>query len=123
MEEYPLVIDEKPTGVRGRARAALRGRRIAITVVLALVEVVAFLIWRPSVVLVTLFAGLVLALAVLLAVRLKAGLGRDLVMIVAGAQALVVGIPLAIGFSIVTGLIVGVLLIVGLIVVAFTVKA
>lgn len=117
--DYPLVIEERPTGARARARAALRGRRVALAVALALVEVAAFLVWRPSVVLATLFGVLVLIGALWLASRTGPGLGRDLLLVVAGAQALVVAVPLIIGFSVLTAMLVALVLIAGVAVLVY----
>ncbi len=86
--------------------------------VLALVEVVGFLIWRPSAVLLATLAVVVLALSVMGATRVRPGLLRDLLWIVAIAQAIVVVIPLVVGLSLVAGLIVAIVLIVGLVLIA-----
>ncbi len=86
--------------------------------VLALVEVVGFLIWRPSAVLLATLAVVVLALSVMGATRVRPGLLRDLLWIVAIAQAIVVVIPLVVGLSLVSGLIVAIVLIVGLVLIA-----
>lgn len=86
--------------------------------VLALVEVLAFLVTRPSTVLFATLAVIVLALCVAGAMRVGPGLLRDLLWIVAIAQALVVFIPLVVGLSLVAGLIVAVGLIVVLVLIA-----
>jgi hypothetical protein len=44
-----------------------------------------------------------------------AGLGRDVLLVVGGAQAIVIGIPLALGFGVLVAVVAGVLLIAGLV--------
>ncbi len=118
----PLVIDEPPRGVRGRTRAWLRGRRFLLAAVLALVEVVAVIVWRPSLLLAAAGAFIVLVLAVALATRIGPGLGRDLLWVVAGAQALVVVVPVVIGTSLFLGIILAAVLILGLVLIAFRMR-
>lgn len=120
MADLPLTVDEQPPrGPLARASAWLRGRRVFLACCLAAVEVLAFIIWRPSALFATLFAALVLALCVMGIVRIAPGLGRDLLWIVGIAQALIVVLPLLIGFSIALGLVVALGLIVVLAVIAF----
>lgn len=114
----PLVIDATPPGRNERALRWLRGRRLMLSGVLALVEVVAFLIWQPSPLLLAMAALVVLVASVLVANRLKKGLARTVLWIVAIAQGLVVVIPLVVGLSLVAGLLIAVVLIVALIGVA-----
>ena len=89
----PLVIEARPDSPGGRARQWLRGRRVMLSGILALAEVVAFLIWRPSAV-------------------------RDLLWIVAIAQGIVVVIPLVVGLSLVAALVVAIGLIAAVVVIA-----
>ena len=70
--------------------------------ILALAEVIAFLIWRPSALLMGTLAVVVLVVCVALATRLAPGLLRDVLWIVAIAQGIVVVIPLVVGLSLVT---------------------
>ena len=86
--------------------------------ILALVEVIAFLIWRPSAVLMATLAVVLLVVCVAGATRLPPGLLRDVLWIVAIAQAIVVVIPLVVGLSLVAALIVAIALIVALVAVA-----
>ena len=86
--------------------------------ILALAEVVAFLIWRPSAILMGALAVALLVVSVALATRLPAGVLRDVLWIVAIAQAIVVVIPLVVGLSLVAALVVAIGLIVALVVVA-----
>lgn len=85
---------------------------------LALAELVAFLVWRPSTFLIVLAAALVLALAVAVALRLRPGAIRDVLWIVALAQAYLVVVPLVIGFSLAIGLVLAVVLLVAFVAVA-----
>ena len=114
----PLTIEARPTSARERMRRWLRGRRLMLSGVLALVEVVAFLIWRPSALLLATLAVVVLVLSIMAATRIRPGLTRDLLWIVAIAQGIVVVIPLVVGLSLVAGLIVAVALIVVLVAIA-----
>jgi hypothetical protein len=114
----PLIIEARPSSTRERLRQWIRGRRVMLSGILALVEVVAFIIWRPSAVLLATLAVVVLALSVMGATRVRPGLLRDVLWIVAIAQAIVVVIPLVVGLSLVAGLIVAIVLIVGLVLIA-----
>jgi hypothetical protein len=113
-----LIIEAGPVSPADRVRRWLRGRRIMLSGILALVEVLAFIIWRPSAVLLAALAIALLIASVLAATRLRAGLLRDVLWIVAIAQGIVVVIPLVVTASLVAALAVGVLLIVALVVVA-----
>lgn len=112
------MIEARAQTPTGRARQWLRGRRLLLSAVLALVEVIAFLIWRPSALLMAVLAVVVLVVALMGATRLRAGLARDLLWIVAIAQGIVVLIPVVVGLSLVAGLIVAILLLVALVAVA-----
>jgi hypothetical protein len=114
----PLVIEARPETAAGRASRWLRGRRVMLSGILALAEVVAFLIWRPSAVLMGALAVAVLVVSVAVATRVPAGVFRDVLWIVAIAQAIVVVIPLVVGLSLVAALAVAIGLIVALVVVA-----
>jgi hypothetical protein len=114
----PLVIEARPDTPAGRARQWLRGRRVMLSGILALAEVVAFLIWRPSAVLMGALAVALLVVSVAVATRVPAGVFRDVLWIVAIAQAIVVVIPLVVGLSLVAALAVAIGLIVALVVVA-----
>jgi hypothetical protein len=114
----PLVIEARPTTFRGRASRWLRGRRLLLAGLVALIEVLAFILWRPSAVLLAALAVALLVVSVWLATRLSVGLLRDVLWIVAIAQGIVVLIPLVVGLSVLAGLLVALVLIVGLILVA-----
>ena len=114
----PLIIEAGPTSALEKARRWLRSRRIMLSGILALVEVLAFIIWRPSALLLATLAIALLIVCLLGATRLRAGLFREILWIGAIAQGIVVVIPLVVGLSLVAALAVGVLLIVGLVVIA-----
>lgn len=114
----PLVIEVRPTTLRGRASRWLRGRRFLLAGLVALVEVVAFIVWRPNAVLLAALAVALLVVSGWLATRVAPGLLRDVLWIVAIAQGIVVLIPLVVGLSVLAGLLVALVLIVGLILVA-----
>lgn len=114
----PLVIDQRRRRPAERARQWLRGRRLMLGGVLALVEVIVFILWRPSPALLGLLAIVLLALAVIGATRVGPGLLRDVLWIIAIAEALIVVIPLATGLALITALLTAMVLIVGLILVA-----
>lgn len=114
----PLLIELEPPSTRERARRWLRGRRLMLSGILALVEVIAFLIWRPSAVLLATLAIVVLVVSVMGATRIGPGLARDLLWIVAIAQAIVVAIPLLVGVSLVAALATAIVIIVALVAIA-----
>ena len=118
MAEPPLIIEAGPVTPAERARRWLRGRRVMLSGILALVEVLAFIIWRPSAALLAALAIALLIVSLFGATRLRPGILRDLLWIIAIAQGIVVVIPLVVTASLVAALVVGVLLIVALVVIA-----
>jgi hypothetical protein len=114
------VIEVGPDGrVVGR-RTILSGRRIPVAAAIAMLEVLALIVWRPSLVVFTLTASLVLVLALWASFRLtKPGLLRDVLWVVALSQGMVVAIPLVLGASLVAAIVVGVLLLLGALAVMF----
>ena len=108
----PLLIELEPPSSRERARRWLRGRRLMLSGILALVEVIAFIVWRPSAVLLATLAVVVLVVSVMGATRIGPGLGRDLLWILAIAQGIVVTIPLVVGLSLVAALATAIIIIV-----------
>lgn len=82
---------------------------------LAAIEVVAILMWRTSTILLAVLAFAVLVLAIAGATRLRPGPVRDLLWIIAVAQAIVVAIPLLIGVSFMLAVLVAVVLIVAVV--------
>jgi hypothetical protein len=114
----PLTIEAEPASLIGRARRWLRGRRLMLSGILALLEVVAFIVWRPSAVLLGTLAIAVLVVAVMGATRVGPGLVRDLLWIVAIAQGIVVVIPLVVGLSLVAALATAIIIIVAFVAIA-----
>ena len=114
----PLVIEARPPTLRGRASRWLRGRRILLAGLLALAEVILFLVWHPNAFLLVALAVALLVVSLWVATRVAPGLLRDILWIVAIAQAIVVLIPLVVGLSVLAGLLVAVVLIIGLVLVA-----
>lgn len=113
-----MVIDEEPPRQGARWHQVLVGRRLLLAVLLAAAEAVLLLVWRPAFLWVLLGAAVLLALAVGLLSRVPAGLGRDALLIVGGAQAIVIGVPLVLGFGVLVAVIAGIMLIAGLVFVA-----
>lgn len=123
--EIDRLLGATPHGRPGSAPPAaaqkpsiLSGRRLLLALILAVVEAVGFIAMKPGAWLGVVVALLVLALAGWLWLRLRRGLLKDLVGIVALAQALVVAVPLAIAGTVTIGLIIGVALVVGIALVA-----
>jgi hypothetical protein len=104
-----------PQGPKDRVHLALRSNFFRLALGLALAEVVVLLWKHQNWLLGAMAAGLALALAIMLWVRLRAGLVRDLVGVFAIAQAFVVAIPLAVSFSFALGLLVALAVIAGLV--------
>ncbi len=122
MTEIPLVIEERPKGVKGWFRQLLKGRRLLLAGILALLEVIAIIIWRPGVLIAVIGAILVLSLAVIVAIRIKPGFWRDVLWIVAGAQAMIVTPIVLVGASLLLGILIAGVLIVGIIALALRMK-
>ena len=123
VSEFQLIIDEEPPGQGARWHRAMLGRRVLIAVLLAAVEAVVLLVLRPSLLWVILGAAVVLAACAGMVGRVGPGIGRDALVIVGGAQAILIAIPLAIGFGILVAVIAGIVLVAGLVFVAFARKA
>ena len=102
-----MVIDEEPRGPGAKWHRALLGRRLLFAVLLAAAEAVLLLVWRPSLVWVILGGAIVLAACAGLLGRVGPGLGRDVLIILGGAQAILIAIPLVIGFGILVAVVVG----------------
>jgi hypothetical protein len=122
MSDVPLIVEERPPSPAERASGWLRGRRIFLAALLALVEVIFYLVQRPNLILATVLAVLVLIAAGWGVIRLKPGLLRDVLFIIAIAQALVVVLPVVIGVSVVAAALLAVVLIVGVALVAFRLR-
>jgi len=116
--EMQVIVDEEPPGQGARWHGALAGRRLLLAVILAAAEAVLLLLWRPAFLWVLLGAAVLLALSVGLLSRVPPGLGRDVLLIVGGAQAIVIGVPLALGFGVLVAVVLGIMLIAGLVFIA-----
>ena len=117
-----MIIEANPPGLRERLSRTLRGRRLMLAALLALVEVVAVIIWRPGMLLASLVALAVLVGAVWVGTRLRPGVLRDIAWIVAIAQGIVVVVPMLVGFSVMMALVVGLALIAALVLAAFRLR-
>jgi len=107
----PPGHDAGPDG-RPRKRSPLEGRRLVAIGLLALAEVIALAVWRPGVLIGSLLAVAVLALAVAGIVRTRPGLLRDVLFVVAGAQAVIVVVPALLAASLLLAIVVVALLLV-----------
>jgi hypothetical protein len=109
-----------PPGSRSdRARQVLRSRLFPAALVLALVEVIALVVWKGSTLLGVVAAGLMLAIAIWIWLQLKPGITRDIAGLVAVAQAFVVAVPLVFALSTLLAVFVAVAIIGGLIAMVF----
>jgi hypothetical protein len=118
----PAIIDEAPRSTRERWGRWLRARRLSLAAVLALAEVLYVLIARPGTLLFSSLALIVLVLAALGISRLGPGIPRDLLLVLAIAQALVLVIPLVVGVSFLLGIIAAVVILVVVIAAAFRLR-
>lgn len=109
-----IIIDAGPDG-RPVRRSPLYGRRFISACVLALAEVVALMVWRPGAIIGTLVALVLLIAAVALLSRSGPGLWRDLLAVVAGAQALIIVVPALLAASLLFALLIGGLILVALV--------
>ena len=97
--EHPVITIDDTAAAPARLRhSRIHSRRLAIAGGLALAEVVAYLAVDPSRWLAVVLVGGVLATCIALSGRLAPGLGRDLVVIAGIAQAMVIALPLLLGF-------------------------
>jgi hypothetical protein len=89
-----VITIEEPRGPRERARGWLQGRRIVISGGLALAEVFFYLLIDPGRWLSIIIVGAVLAGAIAWMPRVKRGFGRDVLLVIALAQAIVLALPI-----------------------------
>jgi hypothetical protein len=125
--QQPIIIEHhahgRGPGMGGGPTNILRRRRWSIAAGLALAEMLYVIVGRPTWFLASLVALLVLALAVLGIRKLRPGIVRDALMIVAISQGLVLVIPIAITASFALGLLLAVLVIIGVAIFAFRLGA
>jgi hypothetical protein len=95
VERLPVItVEERPPGWTGRASEWLRHRRLAVAALLALAEVIAYAVVRPGFLLGIVIVGLALVVCFAAGGRLESGLARDIVMVIALAQAMVIALPI-----------------------------
>ena len=126
-DQQPIIIEHYARGTGptpgGGPTNVLRRRRWSIAAVLALVEMLYVIFGHPTWFLATLVALLVLGVCWWAINRLRPGLLRDGLVVVAIAQAMVVIIPIATLAGIALGLLLALLVLVGVVVVAFRLRA
>ncbi len=126
-DQQPIIIEHYARGNGGAPGGAptnvLRRRRWSIAAVLALVEMLYVIFGHPTWFLATLVALLVLGISIWAIRRLRPGIVRDALIIIAIAQGLVVVIPIATLAGIALGLVLALLVLVGVVVVAFRLRA
>jgi FtsH-binding integral membrane protein len=96
---HPVITIEDPSGVPGRNGPSwLQGRRLMIAAGIAVAEVVIYLLLDPSRWLGILIVGAILAACIAVSGRMRPGVGRDLVLVAGLAQAMVIALPVLVGF-------------------------
>lgn len=96
---HPVITIEDPSGLPGRRGPNwLQGRRLMIAAGIAVAEVVIYLLLDPSRWIGILVVGAILAACIALSGRIAPGVGRDLVLIAGLAQAMVIALPVLVGF-------------------------
>lgn len=96
---HPVLTMDDPSQPPGRPRQPwIHSRRFVIAGTLAIAEVVAYLIMDPSRWVAIILVGAMLAGFIALSGRLKPGLSRDLVLVAALAQAMLIALPILLGF-------------------------
>jgi hypothetical protein len=97
--EHPVITLEDPLRPPGRPRQSwIHSRRFAIAGSVAVAEVIAYLVTDPSRWVAIVVVGALLAGFIALSGRLKPGLARDVVLIAALAQAMLIALPILLGF-------------------------
>lgn len=102
------VITQPPPGAHDRARFVLRSRRWAIAAALAAAEVLYVVVAGPGLLVASMVAFLVLVGAAFAISHTGPGLVRDALTVVAIAQAMMLLVPIMLGFSIALGLVIAV---------------
>lgn len=97
--EHPVITLDGPSQPPGQPqRSWIHQRRFAIAGGLAVAEVIAYLVMDPSRWVGILVVGALLAGCIALSGRLPPGFGRDIVLIAALAQAMLIALPILLGF-------------------------
>ena len=96
--EHPVITIEDPSRPPERSASSwLQGRRLAVAAGLAVAEVIAYLVMDPSRWFGVLIVGAILAVCIALSGRVKPGIARDLLLVAALAQAMVIALPVLVG--------------------------
>ncbi len=97
--EHPVITIDDPSrrGAPRRGGNWLRGRRLLAASGLAVAEVIIYLIADPSRWAAIVLVGAVLAACIAASGRIAPGNGRDLVLVVGLAQAMVIALPILVG--------------------------
>lgn len=126
-DQQPIIIEHYARtsggGPSGGPTNVLRRRRWSIAAVLALVEMLYIIFGHPTWFLATLLALVVLGACWWAISRVRPGIVRDALIIIAIAQALVVVIPIATLAGIALGLVLALVVLVGFVLVAFRLRA
>ena len=97
--EHPVITLDGSSSPTGRPqRSWIHTRRFTVAGVLAIAEVITYLVMDPSRWVAIILVGALLAGFIALSGRLKPGLARDLVLIAALAQAMLIALPILLGF-------------------------
>jgi len=95
---HPVITIEDPSRSPARPPAGwLHGRRLMLAGILAVAEVIAYSVVEPSRWFAVILVGAVLALCIAVSGRIPAGTGRDLLLVVGLAQAMVIALPILVG--------------------------
>jgi phosphatidylserine synthase len=100
VDQHPVITIDEPSSSGRRPQPGggwLHGRRILLAGVLALAEIVAYLIVEPNRWFAVALVGVVLAAAIAVSGRIPAGQPRDIVLVVGLAQAMVIALPILVG--------------------------
>lgn len=122
MADAPYVIDERPRGAPAGSRSVLHGRRLVVAAGIALAEVVALIVLRPNLVLVSVLAFVVMVAAIWGALQVRRGLLRDALWVLGLSQGFVVILPIVLGIGVLAGLLLAAALLVALVVIAFRLR-
>lgn len=97
--EHPVITLDGPSQPGGRPQKSwIHSRRFVVAGGLAVAEVIAYLVMDPSRWVGIVVVGALLAGCIALSGRIKPGLGRDLVLIAGLAQAMLIALPILLGF-------------------------
>lgn len=98
MNHPVITIEDRPELTGRKGPNWLQGRRLMIASGIAVAEVVVYLLFDPSRWLGILVVGAILAVCIASSGRMRPGVGRDLVLVAGLAQAMVIALPVLVGF-------------------------